>query len=403
MPVACCFRPEFSQIPMEISFDFITFLHLATVVVGIVSSAVILYFGFKTNPVNQPLGIGQLSISLGIFVSFCIVSQLIVHWPFLYRLGNVFVLIFIPMPYLYTIFYTGKRMWRWYDIFHVLPLLIFLIDYWDVLSLSSAEKLLLIQQEINDLDTWGEFRQGKFIGPGFHQEFRTVLFSVYWVAQVVVLVRWIRSQSTLTTQSKVWKNWMFLFLGCQFFMWFPFYLTVFWLDKMTTYHIVNSFSVGWLMLSSLSLFFFPSLLYGKHFEGGNRISKFAKAIRKAKISDAEEKKLEEVMHMIDMAIEDRKFFLMQGYTINDFSKDINIPVYQISKSLNTFQDLGFIDFINKKRVQYCVQKLEKGEWLNYTIEAVAHECGFNNRNSFTNAFKKFLGTSPSEFRENLNK
>lgn len=388
---------------MEISFDFITFVHLAAVVLGIVSSSVILYFGFRTNPVNQPLGIGQLSISLGIFVSFCIVSQLIVHWPFLYRLGNVFVLIFIPMPYLYTIFYTGKRMWRWYDLLHVLPLLIFLIDYWDVLSLSSAEKLLLIQQEINDLDTWGEFRQGKFIGPGFHQEFRTVLFSVYWVAQVMVLVRWIRSQPTLTPQSKVWKNWMFLFLGCQFFIWFPFYLSIFWLDKLTTYHIVNSFSIVWLMLSSLSLFFFPSLLYGKAFVEKSISSKEIKNQRKTQITVGEERKFDELMRLIDLAMDNKKYFLMQGYSINDFSKDIHIPVYQISKSLNTFQDLGFIDFINKKRIQYCVQKLEKGEWPNYKIEAIATECGFNNRNSFTNAFKKFHGTSPSEFKENLNK
>jgi hypothetical protein len=55
---------------MEISFDVITFAHLAAVIVGVVSSAVILYFGFKTNPVNQPLGIGQLSISLGNFCEF---------------------------------------------------------------------------------------------------------------------------------------------------------------------------------------------------------------------------------------------------------------------------------------------------------------------------------------------
>jgi hypothetical protein len=40
---------------MEINFDVITFAHLAAVVVGIVSSAVILYFGFRTNPVNQPV------------------------------------------------------------------------------------------------------------------------------------------------------------------------------------------------------------------------------------------------------------------------------------------------------------------------------------------------------------
>ncbi|MCH6233612.1 helix-turn-helix domain-containing protein [Cognataquiflexum rubidum] len=388
---------------MEISFDAITFAHLAAVIVGVVSSAVILYFGFKTNPVNQPLGIGQLSISLGIFVSFSIVSQLIVHWPFLYRLGNVFVLIFIPMPYLYTVFYTQKRLWRWYDLLHLIPLLIYLVDYWDTLSLSSAQKTELILQEINDLDLLGKFSQGRFIGPGFHTEFRTVLFSGYWVAQVVILFRWVKSHSLLTPENKVWKNWMILFLGCQFFLWFPFFLTVFWLDKSTTYFITNSFSVGWVMLSSLFLFFFPSLLYGKPFEGGDRISKFTKALKKTPISDEDEKRLEEVMRSIETHMADNRLFLKPGYTINDFSKEIHIPVYQISKSLNTFQDLSFIDFINKNRVQYCVQKLEKGEWSNFTIEAVAHECGFNNRNSFTNAFKKFLGTSPSEYRENFHK
>jgi AraC-like DNA-binding protein len=133
----------------------------------------------------------------------------------------------------------------------------------------------------------------------------------------------------------------------------------------------------------------------------DKISKLAKVSKIFQTSDLEEKKLEEVMQIIESGMEKNRFFLNSGYTINDFSKDIGIPVYQISKSLNTFPKLGFIDFINKERVHYCAQKLEKGEWSNYTIEAVAHECGFNNRNSFTNAFKKFLGTSPSEYRENI--
>jgi AraC-like DNA-binding protein len=386
---------------MEINFDFITFVHLAAVVVGIVSSAVILYFGFRTNPVNQPLGFGQLSISLGIFVSFSLVSQLIVHWPFLYRLGNVFVLIFIPMPFLYTVFYTQKRLWRWYDLLHLIPLLIYLVDYWDTLSLSSAQKTELILQEINDLDLLGKFSQGRFIGPGFHTEFRTVLFSAYWVAQVVILVRWVKSQSLLTSENKVWKNWMILFLGCQFFLWFPFYLTIFWLDKLTTYHIVNSFSVGWVMLSSLSLFFFPSLLYGKPFEGDNRITKFTKALKKPQISEIDEKKLEDIIQEMESKMEVEKLFLNAKYSIHDFSKDINLPAYQISKSLNAFKGLSFIDFINQKRVLFCVKKFKEGKWSNYTVEAIAAECGFSNRNSFTNAFKKFLGSSPSEYRENI--
>lgn len=284
---------------------------------------------------------------------------------------------------------------------HLIPLLIYLVDYWDTLSLSSAQKTELIIQEINDLDLLGKFNQGKFIGSGFHTEFRTVLFSAYWVAQVVIMFRWVKSQSLWTPENKVWKNWMILFLGCQFFLWFPFYLTVFWLDKSTTYYITNSFSVGWVMLSSLFLFFFPSLLYGRPFEGGNRISKFSKSLKKTPISDAEGRKLEDVMVVIESGMDENRYFLKMGYTINDFSKDIHIPVYQISKSLNTFKGMGFVDYTNHKRVHYCLKKFKEGEWSNYTIEAIAGECGFNNRNSFTNAFKKFLGSSPSEYRENL--
>jgi len=388
---------------MEISFDFITLFHLAGVVVGIITSAVILYFSFRTNPTNQPLGIAQLSITLGLFVSFSLVSQLIVHWPFLYRLGNVFALIFIPMPYLYTVFYTKNRQWRWYDLLHAIPLLIYLVDYWDVLSLTSAQKLILIQQEINDLDAMVKFNQSKFIGPGFHHVFRTVLLSGYWVAEVILFVKWFRSQPSLSYQSKVWTNWMLVFLGCQFFLWFPFYLSLFWLDNFTNYQIIESFSVIWLLLSSLSLFFFPSLLYGKPFDGANRISTFARGIKKTPLTDIEHKKLEEVMQAIEVQMDENNLFLKTGFTINDFSKDIQIPVYQISKSLNTFKGLGFVDYINQKRIGYCVQKFEQGEWLNFTVEAVATECGFNNRNSFTNAFKKFLGVSPSAYRENIKK
>ncbi len=384
---------------MEIPFDLLTIIQLAAVVLGILSSAVILFFGFKSHPANQPLGIGQLSMSLGLFVSFSLVSQLIVHWPFLYRTGQIFALIFIPMPYLYTVFYTKKRLWRWYDLLHALPLLIYLVDYWDVLSLSSAQKLILIQQEINDLDTMAKFNQSKFIGPGFHHVFRTVLFSAYWVAEVILFVKWFRSQPSLSYQNKVWRNWMLVFLGCQFFLWFPFYLSLFWLDKFTNYQIIDSFSVIWLLLSSLSLFFYPSLLYGKASEVPADSIKEAKVLKKAQISDEEEKKLDEVMRSIESEMDGNRYFLIQGYSINDFSKDIQVPVYQISKSINHFRGMSFIDFINQKRIQYCIQKFDNGEWLNYKVEAIAFECGFNSRNSFTIAFKKVQGVLPSNYRE----
>jgi AraC-like DNA-binding protein len=38
-----------------------------------------------------------------------------------------------------------------------------------------------------------------------------------------------------------------------------------------------------------------------------------------------------------------------------------------------------------------------GEWERKTLEAIASEAGFNNRNTFTTAFKKETGLSPFEY------
>ena len=384
---------------MEITFSYISLISLVASVVGILSAIIIFYFGVKGNQANLPLAIGQLSIALGIFVSFSLVSKMILHWPFMYRLGHPFILIFIPMPYLHVIFYTRNRRWKWFDWLHAIPLLIFLVDYWHVLSLSNAEKLQILQQELNDLNVLGRFRQSKYFGPDFHQSFRTALFSVYWMAQVFILVKWLKGQPNLTPQNKVWKNWIMLFLGYQFFIWFPFYLSLFGLNIMTTYHIVNSFSIVWLLFSSLSMFFFPSLLYGKLYDNGTNFKTGFR--KKTSLKEGEDKKLEEVMRVIEFQMDKNSFFLKPGYTINEFANDIELPVYQISKSINNLRGVSFVEYTNQKRIQYCISKFSQGEWLNLTLEAVALECGFSHRNSFTKMFKKFKNQSPSEYLRKL--
>ena len=382
---------------MEITFDFIALIDLAAAILGILSAIVIFYFGVRSSPSIQPLAIGQFSIALASFVAFALVSGLIVYWPFLYRLGHPLILIFIPMPYLHMAFHTKNRSWKWYDLIHAIPLLIFFLDFGHVLMLSNAEKLKIIQQEINDLNVLGEFRQSRFFGPRFHQEARAALFSAYWAAQVILLVKWQRRQTQMMPQNKVWKTWMMVFLSCQFFMWAPFYLHLFGIKVMTSFHIVNSFSIVWLLVSSLSLFFFPTLLYGNAPAFGNTKKTFAR--KNSPPAEGEEKKWDELMKLIEDRMELNRFFLKPGLSITDFSKDIQVPVYQISKSLNACTALGFVDFFNKRRIQYCKDMLDKGEWSNLTLEAIALECGFTNRNSFTKAFQKFEGTTPSAYRQ----
>ncbi|RPA69001.1 AraC family transcriptional regulator [Cyclobacteriaceae bacterium YHN15] len=384
---------------MEITLHFNSLIHLAAAILGILSGFIILYFGIKTNPANQPLAFAQIFASLAIFVDFIVISKLIFYWPFVYRLGHLFILIFIPMPFLYVLFYTKKRLWRWFDLLHALPLVVFLVDYGHVYLLSNAEKMTILQEEIYNLPLLGEFRQSKYIGPGFHEDFRSYLFSFYWVVQFFIFMEWVLINKNPDPGARLWRNWTIFFIVCQFFMFVPFYLNLLGFQISAADLITKSFVILWILLSSVSLFFYPSLLYGFTIKPEKEIPKATKTIE---TSVEEGQKLEEILKSIEHHMDERKLFLTQGYSINDFSKDINLPVYQISKCLNIFRGMGFVDYNNQKRIMHCVSKFGKREWQIYTFEAMASECGFSNRNTFTRAFKKFQGCYPSEYKKNLN-
>jgi AraC-like DNA-binding protein len=277
------------------------------------------------------------------------------------------------------------------------------VDFWPIFTLSNQEKLVLILRDINDQNLYAQLRESRFFAPGFHQTFRTILFSVYWLVECRMLYRWVKKQTKLTTEERVWKNWMLVYLFFQAGLWLPLYLTFIWIDRALTYHMVYTTGAVWLVLSSFLLLLYPSLLYGhKPYKDLKKARKPKQAFGEPGPSpDPAEQKLEDVKRAVDLGLDKDTLFLKPGYTINEFSKDIGIPVYQISKCITHYTGMGFIDFINQKRIQHCMQKLDSRQWENFKIEAIAHECGFNNRNSFTNAFKKFKGVSPSEYKANM--
>jgi len=323
-----------------------------------------------------------------------------VHWPFLFRTGSLLALLYVPLPFLYVSFYTRKRTWRWYDFLHFIPALVFLVDFWPIFILSNQEKLVLIQQDLNVPNQYALLRESRFFPPGFHQTFRTILVSIYWLIQCLMLQRWIKGQANISYEDRIWKNWMIVYLFFQAGLWIPFYLTFVLIDKSLTYHMIYNVSAVWMVVSSFLLLLYPSLLYGYQPVKSNQKAPKSRPAPGDAVPgiSPDDQKMEEVKKAVDRGLDRDALFLRPGLTINEFSRDIGVPVYQVSRCINYYSGMGFMDFINQQRIRHCVQKLDSGDWKNYTVEAIAQECGFNNRNSFTNAFKKFKGVSPSEYK-----
>jgi AraC-like DNA-binding protein len=160
-----------------------------------------------------------------------------------------------------------------------------------------------------------------------------------------------------------------------------------------------------ILFISLSLLARPSILYG--FQGWIREPEsvlFASGTRMY-LENTEEKKSSLTVEQgiaykeaLENHFQHNHPYRKSGYKIRDLSEELNIPSYQLSAFINQEYGKNFNELINDYRVDFMAGQLkEHPDKLQYTLEALAKEGGFNSRNSFFTAVKKRTGKTPSEF------
>jgi AraC-like DNA-binding protein len=112
---------------------------------------------------------------------------------------------------------------------------------------------------------------------------------------------------------------------------------------------------------------------------------------------SDEKKMDQIHVRIQEFLSEKKAFLQQRYSLSQLALDIDIPRHHLSTFINHYYEINFNDLINKYRVSYSKEMIINGEWKQKKLSAIAEESGFNNRNTFTTAFKKVTGQNPSVF------
>jgi YesN/AraC family two-component response regulator len=122
---------------------------------------------------------------------------------------------------------------------------------------------------------------------------------------------------------------------------------------------------------------------------------------KKKNQEARELGLSEADHILyrlDLYMVEKKPFLQPRYTIRQLAEDIRVPAYQLSAIINLRKGMNFSDYLNKLRIRHCEQLIRiAGGAQKINIRDLSGDCGFQNRNTFTIAFKKFTGLTPSEY------
>jgi YesN/AraC family two-component response regulator len=93
----------------------------------------------------------------------------------------------------------------------------------------------------------------------------------------------------------------------------------------------------------------------------------------------------------------QKPFLKPHYKIKDLAEDLQMPLHQLSAFINKRLGMHFTDYLNQFRIKHCEDLIKKEQSGRVNLKEMVSKCGFHNRNTFTTAFKKFTGKTPSNY------
>jgi len=98
-------------------------------------------------------------------------------------------------------------------------------------------------------------------------------------------------------------------------------------------------------------------------------------------------------------VKEEQLFLDPNLTLSQLSRRSKINTSLLSFIINKGLNKNFNDFINEYRVEEVKRQLKDPEKSQYSILAIAFDCGFNSKATFNRVFKRIAGKAPSNFRK----
>ncbi len=88
--------------------------------------------------------------------------------------------------------------------------------------------------------------------------------------------------------------------------------------------------------------------------------------------------------------------LTEDLSLKLVADKVGVSTAYLSTLFSQYLGCGFIDYLNKTRIEYACNYMQDGEMKIYEI---AFRAGFHDEKYFSRVFKKVMGQSPSEYRK----
>jgi AraC-like DNA-binding protein len=276
-------------------------------------------------------------------------------------------------------------------------------------------KLVLADEFIHD--SWGNFSNSKlnvllpvrinYLLKGLH--FLLYLLAIWYLILTTKFKK--SSKNEYPKQVKIVSNWLFIFAVIVSFLGFLFSRIILnFLDAEDRITLQNEgnilFSlvfVGFLIFI-IGLVLYPQILYGLPLDRTSLIinANESSVPEKEKIETIsfDEDYIEKIRLLLLNWIEQKKYLDAES-TTSSLSKDIDLPNHHVTYFFNNVNDEKYIEWRNRKRIEYAMSLINSKNGYNKTIENLGKESGFKSYSAFIHSFKQFTGKLPKDYIRDL--
>lgn len=314
----------------------------------------------------------------------------------------------IPIYYYFQVIFKDQLQWKKRQLILFIPLFLAFIDAGYVYLQPDA----LYTNILNDAIVHPENRL-KVNYLLLHLDHHVFIRHLWQLGVLLILLPQLINFVKLGKEDKLKKilnKWLLLFWGILFTMAI---LAIFYvLEKMAVINIFYPLSgneqqggivsltlyLAFLVIGVVPLYF-PSILHGYP-----QMIKETPLIKKGVEKETSELKFglaeQEILTKLEM-LNQKKLYLEQSFTLTRCAQEMEMPAHHISYFLKSYYGLSFSSYKNNLRMEYAKNRIAEGYLQNNTIEALAGECGFASRTSFSKAFKSATDVSPSQYALNI--
>lgn len=299
-------------------------------------------------------------------------------------LPDIIIIPFAYGPFLY--FYTLLQVNRYQKfpktlLLHLLPVVIFAI-------------IGICWQSPLDVTTIDFFKKGNLTILGTIN-FSCFIVSIlyYWLKVLKLVKRYNLGYENLYSHESVqlrlsWVRTIALWILLSFLVSVLFY-TMFSLKNIFPFNPIEIYHVG------VVVFLFSITYFGVHQPATYQLQ--LKKQPKGKVDNAKENELIKQLHML---MQSKKPYLNGELTIKDVADDMDVNTVVLSNALNHHLNKNFFTFINEYRVKEAKERIKADPNKSLTLLSIAYDSGFNSKSSFNALFKKYAGTTPSQYQKN---